>query len=61
MGKSDYQQGRDDAYNGDYDPPESLIGETLDRSIYNDYHSRREDYRDGYNDRKNEIKHGRRD
>jgi hypothetical protein len=57
MGKSDYQHGRDDAYSGDYDPPENLIGETLDSSINRDYESRRDDYEQGLADRKGELEH----
>jgi hypothetical protein len=57
MGKSDYQRGRDHAYQGKYDPPENLIGETLDNSINRDYEGRRDDYQQGYDDRKGELEH----
>jgi hypothetical protein len=47
MGKSDFERGVRHGSSGKYDPPENLVGETLDHDTYDHYHERREDYRAG--------------
>jgi hypothetical protein len=56
---STYQDGRDDASNGEYNPPGNTLAETLDHSTNEFYEGQREEYREGYHDRENEIEHGR--
>lgn len=47
MGKSTYENGFKDGFNGKNDPPEHLIGETLSSETHKYYEGLRRDYKEG--------------
>jgi hypothetical protein len=57
MSQDTYERGRDDARDGEYNPPGDTLGETLSSETNRYYEHKRDDYQRGYDDMKNEIEH----
>jgi hypothetical protein len=57
---SAYQDGRNDAYNHEYDPPGDSLLETFSNETGRFYDHQRAEYEQGRGDMKNEMEHGHR-